>query len=161
MRSKKLLKEILLILILSSILGFGANFSLIKKYFQGEYRHAFLSREEYPSIVFITIAEAEDLFAQGKALFIDSRSEKDFQSGHIPGAVNIPVAQERKKAQDSFSFPKERTLVIYCDGSECQSSVFLAKLLHQEGFANIKVFFGGWVEWMREGLPVALEDDQK
>lgn len=161
MRSRKLLQEILLILILSSILGFGANFSLIKKYFQGEYRHAFLSKEEYPSITFITLSEAEDLFSQGEALFIDSRPEKDFRSGHIPGAVNIPVVQEREEALNSFSFPKERTLVIYCDGSECQSSVFLARLLHQKGFVNIKVFFGGWVEWVREGLPVALENDQK
>ncbi len=161
MRSKKLLKEILLILILSSILGFGWNFSLIKKYFQGEYRHAFLSKEEYPSIAFITLAEAEDLFSQGEALFIDSRSEKDFKSGHIPGAVNIPAVEEKGGALSSFSFPKERTLVVYCDGSECQSSVFLAKLLHQKGLVNIKVFFGGWVEWIREGLPVALGDDQK
>lgn len=161
MRSKKLLKEILLILILSSILGFGANFSLIKKYFQGEYRHAFLSKEEYPSITFITLTEAEDLFSQGKALFIDSRSEKDFRSGHVPAAVNIPVDEKKEEAFDSFSFPKERTLVIYCDGSECQSSVVLAKLLHQKGFVNIKVFFGGWVEWKREGLPVTMENDQQ
>lgn len=156
MKTKKLLQQTTLIVVLSFIIGFGVNFALVIKYFQGEFRHAFLRSEEYPSIRFISLAEAETLFSRREALFIDTRSEEDFQGGHIFGAKNIPfVEHEKEKVLNLLSFPFDKTIVAYCDGSECQSSVELAKLLHKRGYEDIRVFFGGWVEWMKEGLPVA------
>jgi len=160
MALKRLLRQISLILFLSLIIGLGINFSLIKKYFQGEFRHGFISSEEYPSITFITLGEAEGLFSAGVALFIDSRLKEAFQAGHILGARNIPF-EERKEEEALgliFLLP-EATVVIYCDGSECNSSLELAKLFHKKGFKDIRVFFGGWDEWVREGLPVSSEYD--
>ncbi|UCC38308.1 MAG: rhodanese-like domain-containing protein [Candidatus Aminicenantes bacterium] len=155
MTIKKLFRQIVFILILSSILGFSINFHLVKNYFQGEFRRAFLRSEEYPSIRFISLAEAEELFSRGVALFIDTRSEEIFQKGHILGARNIPfVERKEEKVLDLLSFPLEKTLVVYCDGSDCQSSVELAKLLHKKDFKDIRIFFGGWLEWVSEGLPV-------
>jgi len=158
MNPKKLFKHFILILALGLVIGLASNSGLIKRYFRGEFRHSFLSREEYPSITFIGLAEADDLFSKGEALFIDSRAEEDFREGHIPGAVNIPFAEHREEeAVLLTSLPLDRTLVVYCDGSECQSSVALAKLLHKKGFRQIKVFFGGWVEWVKQGLPLESE----
>lgn len=155
MKIKKLFQQAASIVVLSFIIGFGVNFSLVKKYFQGEFRHAFILSEEYPSIKFIFLAEAEELFSRGEALFIDTRSEEDFQAGHIFGARNIPfVEHEEEKVLNLLPFPLDKALVVYCDGSECQSSVELAKFLHAHDFRDIRVFFGGWVEWVREGLPV-------
>jgi len=50
--TKKLIQQVASIVILSFIIGFGVNFSLIKKYFQGEFRRAFFLSEEYPLIRF-------------------------------------------------------------------------------------------------------------
>lgn len=161
MNLKKLLQHIVLILALGSALGFLTHLSLIKKYFHGEFRHAFLSKEDYPSITFIALEEAEDLFSGGEALFIDSRDKKDFRKGHILGAVNVPFVERKEEALDLRFIPLKKTLVVYCDGSECQSSVALSKVLHKKGFAPVKVFFGGWVEWLKKGLPVEREDDSK
>jgi len=158
MALKRLVQQIVFILILSSIIGLGANFSLIKKYIQGEFRHTFLSSEEYPSIAFITFEEAEELFSKGEALFIDSRPEEAFQEGHILGATNIPFEEQKEETLNLLSLALEETLVVYCDGSECRSSVELAKLLHEKGFKDIKVFFGGWIEWKKEGVPVSSEN---
>jgi len=155
MKIKKLFQKAASIVVLSFIIGFGVNFSLVKKYFQGEFRHAFILSEEFPSIKFISLAEAEELFSRGEALFIDTRSEEDFRAGHIFGARSIPfVEHEEEKVLNLLPFPLDKTLVVYCDGSECQSSVELAKFLHKKDFRDIRVFFGGWVEWVREGLPV-------
>jgi rhodanese-related sulfurtransferase len=161
MNLKKLLHDSVLILALGLALGFLTHLSLIKKYFHGEYRHAFFSKEDYPSITFIGLEEAEDLFSGGEALFIDSRDKKDFRKGHILGAVNIPFVEHKEEALDLHSIPLKKTLVVYCDGSECQSSVALSKVLHKRGFAPIKVFFGGWLEWLKKGLPLEREDDSK
>lgn len=160
MAPKKLLQQIVLILFLSLIIGLGINFSLIKKYFQGDFQFGFISLEKYDSITFITLGEAEGLFSEGETLFIDSRPKEAFQTGHILGAVNLPVEEyKEEEALDLIFLPPEGTVVIYCDGNECNSSLELAKVLHQKGLIDIKIFFGGWIEWMREGLPVSSEND--
>jgi len=159
---KKIIRGIAFIIALSLILGLAVHFSLVKKYFQGEFRQSFLSSEKYPSIAFITLAEAEQLFASQAAIFIDSRSDKHYKEGHILGALNIPFEQHsEEEIQARLDLPPERTLVVYCDGSECQSSLALAKVLDKQGFQSIKVFFGGWVEWVQAGLPVSTENDRQ
>ncbi len=159
---KKMIQRLALILLFSSIIGLGANISLIKKFFNGEYQYGFFSLEEYSSIVFITLWEAEELFATGSALFIDSRAAENFKEGHIFGAKNIPFVERKKKEELNMEpYPLEGIYVVYCDANECQSSIELAKLLHEKGFQDIRVFFGGWEEWEREGLPVSKEDDWK
>jgi len=158
MALKKLLLRIAFILFLGSIIGLGINFSLIKKYFLGDFRFGFISLDEYSSITFITLGEAEWLFSEEEVLFIDSRPKESFQAGHIMGAVNIPFEEYKKeKALDLIFLPPEGTVVVYCDGSECNSSLELAKVLHRKGLLDIRIFFGGWVEWTREGLPVSSE----
>ena len=158
MALKKLLLQIALILFLGLIIGLGINFSLIKQYFLGDFRFGFISLEKYSSVTFITLGEAEELFAEGEALFIDSRPKEAFHAGHIMGAVNIPFEEYKKEdALDLIFLPPEGTVVIYCDGNECNSSVELAKVLHQKGLLDIKIFFGGWIEWTREGLPISSE----
>jgi rhodanese-related sulfurtransferase len=160
MALKKLLLQIVLIVFLSIIIGLGINFSLIEKYFMRDFRFGFISLEKYTSVTFITLEEAEWLFSEEEALFIDSRPKAAFQAGHIMGAVNIPYEEyKREEALDLIFLPPEGTVVIYCDGSECNSSVELAKVLHQKGLLDIRIFFGGWVEWKKGGLPVSSEND--
>ena len=160
MFSKRIWQEILFIVITSVLVGLGVNHSLIKRYVQGEFEKSFFSSAEYPSIAFITLAEAEELFGQRKAIFIDSRHENDYRKGHILDALNIPFEEQRRKDLIvQHPVPQDRTLVVYCDGDECQSSVELAKILHQRGFTSIKVFFGGWAEWIQAGLPISAEND--
>lgn len=159
---KKTIMRVALILFFSSLIGLGTNISLIKEFFQQEFQYGFFSSEEYSAIVFITLGEAEELFAAGEALFIDSRTMEDFKEEHIFGAVNIPFEEKREEDElDLESYPLEGIYVIYCDGSECRSSVELAKLLDKRGFRDIRVFFGGWEEWVRAGLPVSRNDDSR
>ena len=160
MFSRRIWQELLFIVVISTLLGLGINHTLIRRYVQGEFKKSFFSSAEYPSIAFITLAEAEELFARGEAIFIDSRPEEDYGKGHILGALNIPLEEQKKNdliAQHSL--PQDQTLVVYCDGDECQSSVELAKILHQRRFASIKVFFRGWAEWIKAGLPRSAEND--
>ncbi len=159
MRLKKLILQVVVILGLSLIVGISANLSLIEQYRQGEFRLSFLSGEDFPSIQFIGIFEAEDLFVSGNAVFLDSRTENKYLEGHILGAINIPYESSERLVEEQVSFPRERTLVVYCDGNECQSSVLLAKALTEYGFEDIRVFFGGWDEWVAAGLPQSERND--
>jgi rhodanese-related sulfurtransferase len=94
-------------------------------------------------------------------LFIDSRKRDDFAEGHIPGALSVPldsVQRWGKKAPGSewagtLDFPGAQTLIVYCEGGDCQTSISLAKIIHDNGHKDIRVFTGGWAEWRAAGLP--------
>ncbi len=150
----KIVKEIILIISVSVCVGLVINISLIKRYFKGEFSLSFISAEEFPVISYITLAEAESLFAQGQAVFVDTRTEEAYQEGHVAGAVNVPFEEYDPEMLKGISLPYGIPLVIYCDGSECQSSTNLAKHLAKLDYGDIRVFFGGWQEWANSGLPI-------
>jgi rhodanese-related sulfurtransferase len=102
---------------------------------------------------FLTYEEARGLHLEGRALFIDARDGYDFGIGHIKGAVSLPLRQFNKNHPLLADLPKDRLLVIYCDGAECNSSAELAKMLYESGYSNVKVFFGGWNEWLAHKQP--------
>lgn len=158
MNFKKLIKHTSFIILLSLVTGICTNIPFVKRYLRGDYQKGFVSLEEYSSITYITLPEAEELFSRGDIRFIDSRPAGLFRTGRIFGAVNVPY--EEKETINQYQLSKEQTLVIYCDGDECQSSINLAKFLHELGYSDIKVFFGGWAEWEKAGLPVSTEDDR-
>ncbi|MDH7513674.1 MAG: rhodanese-like domain-containing protein [Clostridiales bacterium] len=161
MEVKKLVRETGVIVVACILLGAAVNFSLVRRFFAGEFREAYIDREKYAGLRFITLAEAGDLFARGLAVFIDSRMRGDFVSGHIPGALSLPLDEVKDPAdvgerlkQGPLSLSAEKTLVVYCEGEDCQTSVALAKLIHGQGFRDIRVLMGGWAEWRAAGLPV-------
>ncbi|MDH4271912.1 MAG: rhodanese-like domain-containing protein [Candidatus Aminicenantes bacterium] len=162
----RLIRGVLVIIVLSIVLGAGVNFSLLRRFLAGEFRQGFIDEREYAGIRFITLAEAEDLFARkiqtGEgAVFVDSRSRQDFAAGHIPGALNLPVGELKNEKKmpsggslsTALSFPEDQLLVVYCEGGDCQTSVSLAKLIHERGFMDIRILSGGWAEWVSAGLP--------
>jgi len=163
---RSLLRGVLLIIVLSVVFGFVVHFPLLRRFAAGEFREGFLDRGEYSGIRFVTLAEAEDLFArriQGEdgLLFIDSRGRDDFAAGHIPGALPIPLDEYQPSGKKNagsdrlktLAFPGAQTLIIYCEGGDCRTSLALAKIIHDRGYADIRVFTGGWSEWSAAGLP--------
>jgi rhodanese-related sulfurtransferase len=166
MALKKIIPEVLFIVGLSVVLGAAVNFSLLRRFLAGEFRQGFIDEREYSGIRFITLAEAEDLFAQriqtGQgAVFIDSRSRQDYAAGHIPGALNLPAGEwkdDKKTPSEgllttALSFPEDQVLVVYCEGGDCQTSVSLAQFIHEKGYSDIRILSGGWAEWVAAGLP--------
>ena len=102
---------------------------------------------------FLTFEEARDVFLKGEALFVDARHTYDFGSGHIKGAIRVPLQDFNEIHPLLTIIPKDKMLVTYCDGEECNSSRDLALKLRSAGFSNVRVFFGGWKKWLANGQP--------
>lgn len=103
----------------------------------------------------ITLDQALESFKSREAIFIDCRLKEDYDQGHIKGALNLPWEQFDEyfpRLKSPLSESKE--IIAYCDGSECELSLLLARELVGLGYENVKVFFGGWVEWKNAGLPI-------
>ena len=103
--------------------------------------------------VMIPLDTAESLFKAGGALFLDTRHEFDYRLGHIEGAINVPLSEYDAKKSVLGTVPKDKLIVVYCDGAECNSSIEFAAKLFSDGFTDVKIFFGGWREWQLAQLP--------
>ncbi|HXH22042.1 MAG TPA: metalloregulator ArsR/SmtB family transcription factor [Dehalococcoidia bacterium] len=82
-------------------------------------------------------------------LVIDVRPAVEFASGHIPGALPVPI-EELPARLDSL--PKDRRIVAYCRGAYCLFADEAVALLREKGFDAVRVE-GGWAEWRAEGRP--------
>jgi rhodanese-related sulfurtransferase len=155
MRLKRLVTGVLTIVVLSAVVGAVSHFSLVRRFFTGEFRESFIDGASYPGIAFITRAEVEDLLHGGQAVAVDSRTAGEYAAGHIPGAVNVPLGSpDRSLADLAAKYPLGQCLVIYCEGGGCQTSTAAARLIYDRGFRDIRVYQGGWTDWTAAGLPV-------
>ena len=100
----------------------------------------------------ISQADALKLYKQGKAVFVDVRSNTQFSYGHIKGAVSIPGSQIVKRYNE---VPVRKTVITYCACSAEQSSGRAAADLIAHGVKNVWALKGGWTEWKAAGNPVA------
>jgi rhodanese-related sulfurtransferase len=106
-----------------------------------------------PTSTFLSYDEARSLFESNSALFVDARHAYDYQQGHIRNAINVPLTDFESGGSALASVARDRLVVTYCDGVECNSSVELAKKMYEAGFLHVKIFFGGWNEWVKNGQP--------
>ena len=144
------LLEALLLIVAAIVLG-GA-YSFVTK--QGFFAKAQTIHDSASNnIEMISLEMAKELFESNKALFIDARHEFDYYAGHIRSAVNVPMKSFDHYFVSLKNIPKDKLLIAYCDGAECNSSIELAVKLMEAGFTNVKVFFGGWQEWKSAGFP--------
>jgi len=97
-------------------------------------------------------------FQLKNTVFLDSRYPEDFNSGHIKGAINLPCEEFEEHAPQILpKLPKDEEIITYCDGTECETSLLLARELMDLGYKDVKVFFGGWQEWKNAGLSVGTD----
>jgi len=116
---------------------------------------------------FISLDEAAARFQNKNVLFIDARYPEDFEYGHIRGAVNIsydllPIENIQAFWDSTAQFiPRDKQIVVYCSGQECESSLFLGRDMADFGWTNILIFYGGWREWERAWLPIEKGEDNQ
>jgi rhodanese-related sulfurtransferase len=79
---------------------------------------------------------------------------QNFASGHLPGALNLPLEGFAERAQQALP-SKTQEIVVYCASSTCQNSDIAARKLQSLGYQNVRVFRGGKAAWRDAGHPLA------
>jgi rhodanese-related sulfurtransferase/DNA-binding transcriptional ArsR family regulator len=67
----------------------------------------------------------------GEVTVLDVRPVEEYQAGHIPGAISIPVGELGKRLKE---LPKSRQVVAYCRGPYCVMAIDAVELLRKKGF---------------------------
>ncbi|NJD34256.1 MAG: rhodanese-like domain-containing protein [Betaproteobacteria bacterium] len=89
-------------------------------------------------------------------MIIDSRpAARQYDPGHVPGAINIPDSQFDKMV-DKLPADKATLLLFYCGGLECMLSHNSAFKAEKLGYTNIKVYPAGSPDWKVKGGQVSV-----
>jgi rhodanese-related sulfurtransferase/DNA-binding transcriptional ArsR family regulator len=81
---------------------------------------------------------------------LDVRPEDEFLAGHLPGALNIPLAELEQRLGE---ISPDREIVAYCRGPYCVLSFEAVAALRARGYL-IRRLEDGYPEWKAAGLPV-------
>ncbi|MBS0282981.1 MAG: rhodanese-like domain-containing protein [Proteobacteria bacterium] len=94
-------------------------------------------------------AELHSMLKDGTVLLIDVREAGEFATGHIPGAVNMPLSGFSPR---NIPDPEGRTVVLQCAGGR-RSGQALDQCAQAQSAIDTHLA-GGIGAWKDAGLPV-------
>jgi rhodanese-related sulfurtransferase/DNA-binding transcriptional ArsR family regulator len=86
----------------------------------------------------------------GLVTVLDVRPREEYEVGHIPGALNVPLDEIKKQLA---RLPKEQEIIAYCRGEYCVLAFEAVAALRKKGFTARRLE-EGYPEWKAAGLPV-------
>ncbi len=86
----------------------------------------------------------------GLVTVLDVRPSEEYEVGHIPGALNVPLSEIVHYLDN---LPKEQEVIAYCRGEYCVLAFEAVATMRKKGF-NARRLEEGFPEWRTAGLPV-------
>lgn len=86
----------------------------------------------------------------GTMELLDVRPKDEFEAGHLPKAINIPLDQLETMLD---ALPRDREIIAYCRGPHCVLSHQAVQRLRKLGY-HVRRFDEGFPEWKAAGLPI-------
>ncbi len=88
----------------------------------------------------VRLPEIRKIVENKEALIIDCREEKEYEQGHIIGAINIPLSQFRNRLDE---IPKDKPVIVHCLSS--QRSYIMTRDLVNRGYTNVRNMVGSFM----------------
>lgn len=88
-----------------------------------------------------------------KALLIDARPNPKYLASTIPSSINIPDTQIDKFIGQLDKVAKDKEIIVFCGGWDCEKSPIVADHLKSKGFTNVKLYQAGEPEWISKNYP--------
>lgn len=93
---------------------------------------------------------ADRIAANSAPLILDVRSESEFNSGHIPGAVNIPHTEVLRRIGE-LEAGGDQEIVVYCESGG--RALAVASALREAGFSTVRHLEGDMRAWRTSPHP--------
>lgn len=93
----------------------------------------------------VTVGQAKKLIANDEVVVIDVRTQKEYDEGHIPNAMLIPLDEVDNVMEE---MDKDASYLMVCRSGNRSSTA--SELLAKNGFQHIKNMAGGMNEWTYE-----------
>ena len=92
----------------------------------------------------ISQEEAKEMMDAGEVLILDVREQEEYDGGHIPGAVLLPLGSINEENAAAVIPEKETVVLVYCRSGNRSKKA--AKALAELGYTGIYEF-GGISTW--------------
>jgi len=81
---------------------------------------------------------------------VETLQPREFEKGHLPGAVCIPFTRIGGEARRRFN--QDDAIVVYCHDEDCTASTRAAEKLESLGFTRVYEYPPGKRGWQADGL---------
>jgi rhodanese-related sulfurtransferase len=120
-----------------------------------------------PGVTPIGELEILEFLQDPDVVVIDGRVRRDFATGAIPGAINVPYTEAPDRLGELGCEPDfegficegddVKTVALYCNGPWCGQSPAAARRMIEAGFPAEKIHYyrGGMTAWRMLGLTVS------
>jgi rhodanese-related sulfurtransferase len=96
-------------------------------------------------------AQAINLINRESAIVIDVCEPKEYQQGHVPNAINIPLSSLSSRIGELEKY-KGKPIVVACRAGNRSMKGAIA--LSRHGFDSVYSLSGGLMAWQKGNLPV-------
>jgi rhodanese-related sulfurtransferase len=96
--------------------------------------------------------EATQLCNRSDAVFLDIRDDGEYKTGHIPGAIHIPLKQLPERIAE-IEKQRPKPVIAYCRSGNRSNGA--GGILRKHGFETVYNLAGGITAWQNANLPVA------
>jgi rhodanese-related sulfurtransferase/predicted transcriptional regulator len=112
-------------------------------------------REKKDGLESINLEELLNRLKSKNVVLLDVRPEGEYNKGHIPQAINIPVEELSAKLK---KLPKDKEYIAYCRGPFCVFADEAVNILSKKGF-KARRLVEGFPDWKSKGLRVEVITD--
>lgn len=110
----------------------------------------FVAQNILDGLVRFVTWEDIDTSDSSKQMLLDVRTPAEFSTGSMPGAVNIPLANLRRRLDE---LPRDKQIVVFCRVGLIAYNA--ARVLQAQGFTNHYNLSGGYETWHAATVPPA------
>jgi len=104
----------------------------------------------------IDVNQAFDLYQQG-AVFIDVRDKRDWESGHIQGALHLDfTAEEFIALYSNDAIDRATPIVFYCDSPLHNAGAMASYFAAEWGYSSVYYFRDGYYSWLAMDAPMIM-----
>ncbi|WP_159888676.1 ArsR/SmtB family transcription factor [Paenibacillus puerhi] len=107
----------------------------------GRIKNDFMSQSG--DVQVLSLDEVLTRMEEGSIILLDVRPTDEFETGHIPGAISVPMEDLHEYLT---KLPREIEIAAYCRGPYCVYSAQAVEKLRQEGFTAFRLEAGVF-EW--------------
>lgn len=106
---------------------------------------------------YISIKESIYLYNKNQGIIIDIRAKKEYESKHIPGAINCQIENEQLIHKIKKKYNKYN-IIVYCNNTSKDNKAYkFVKKFRQHATYILK---GGIEQWHSNGLPINFNDNE-
>ncbi|MDB2705073.1 rhodanese-like domain-containing protein [Pseudomonadota bacterium] len=109
------------------------------------------SPPDNPNVNQVSPMESAGLQSNDFAVIIDVRTDGEWKSERIPGAIHIPLDELDKRMHELKTFEGKQLIMQCAVGGRSSEAV---EILQQAGFNNVSNMNGGIVAWNKANLPL-------